>query len=70
MMNTETVQKLAEYFTGPSVVFHSVGLQIGGDRGVAANAFYAARNALNVTGYMTASEAAPAITDALNGETK
>jgi hypothetical protein len=65
MTKDERIRKLAEYFTGPIVVVSSIGLQLGGDRAVAANAFFDARNAVDVSGYMTADEAEIAIKNAL-----
>jgi hypothetical protein len=65
MQQEKNLEALAEYFTGPAVVFNSVGLQMGGDRRVGGDAFFTARNALGVTGYMNKDEAKRAIAVAL-----
>lgn len=55
---------LAEYFTGPAVGLHSVGLSLSGPHRVAAKEFFRAREALGITGYATADEARAALAKA------
>lgn len=68
-MSTESdaaLSSFAEYMTNSKrVVTASVGLEIGGSRGVDANEFFAMRNGFNVSGYMDATEALAAIKQVL-----
>ena len=51
-MTDEQIEALALYFTGPCVGLHSVGLQMGGQSRVTAEAFFAARGAMGISGYV------------------
>ncbi len=66
MTPQERVEKLAEYFTGPCVALHSMGLS-SSDRftRLAADKYYEARGAVNVDGYMGKDEAIIQIARAL-----
>lgn len=61
-MTKDPVTTLADYLTSSTrVVNHSVALQIGGAAKQEADAFFALRTALGVTGYMTSDDAEKAI---------
>lgn len=53
----EVITELTKFFTGPSVVIHSIGLGGTGPTKIAADKFFAARDALGIRGYADAEEA-------------
>lgn len=55
-MTKEQIKALAEYFTGPSVVHNSIGLQVPSQNQYA-KAFFNTRTALGISGYMDKDEA-------------
>lgn len=64
-MNDKLVNALAEYFAGPEVARHSVGLEVGGASADRATRFFDVRQALGISGYADLSEAKAAIRAAL-----
>lgn len=63
--NGEGVNVLVEFFNGPSVAHHSIGLQVGGVQEETAMRFFKARTALGIKGYQSEEEAREAILFAL-----
>lgn len=62
-MTEEKIKALADYFTGPVVAAHSMGLAApaGTPTRLVADRFYQAREALGITGYASADEAMRAL---------
>ena len=56
MTPRETIDLIAEHFTGPLVVHNSIGLQLPG-QSVMAKRFFDTREALGIRGYATKEEA-------------
>jgi hypothetical protein len=65
MNRKETIEAVAEYFTGPHVVHSSIGLQIGGTSTKMAKLFFDTREKLGIKGYATKEEAEAALIDNL-----
>ena len=60
-MSAAAIEALASYFSGPCVGLHSMGLTMPGAPRVAADAYFAARQAVGVQGYVSTEEARAAI---------
>jgi hypothetical protein len=65
MEKNETINLLAEHFTGPLVVDSSIRLQMGGSQAKMAKLFFDTRDKLGIRGYATKDEAAVLLRSAL-----
>ena len=65
MTARETIDLIAEHFTGPLVVHNSVSLEVGGMTKVMARRFFDTRAALGIRGYASKEEATATLAEKL-----